>query len=613
MTKKQKKTLIRIAVSAALFAVCLCLPLEGWLKTVIWLIPYLIIGWDVLYKAFKGILARQLFDENFLMAVATVGAFALGSCHEGVEVMLLYQVGELFQSWAVGRSRQSITSLMDIRPDSACVERDGEILEVDPDEVSVDEVIVVRPGERVPLDGVVVEGASSLNTSALTGESMPRDISVGDGVISGCVNESGLIRVRVTSVYEESTVSRILDLVENSSLKKAKAENFITRFAHWYTPAVCAMALLLAVIPPLFMGDWSEWIRRALSFLVISCPCALVISVPLCFFGAIGGASRDGILVKGGNYLEALAETETVVFDKTGTLTRGVFAVTKTCPAAGVADETLLEKAALAEIYSSHPIARSLREAVGAHLDANRVDEVREIAGRGLTARVDGDTVAVGNALMMRDMGVKFTPCREAGTAVYVAENGVYLGSAVISDRLKSTSARAVAALKAQGVRTVMLTGDAEEVSQAVAAELGLDEAHASLLPQDKVSHVERLIAGGKGKLAFVGDGINDAPVLSRADIGVAMGGIGSDAAIEAADIVIMDDDPAKIPLAMRIARRCLAIVRQNIAFALGVKAVCLILGALGVTDMQMAIFADVGVMVLAVLNAIRCLFVKNL
>ena len=610
MTKKQKNALARIIVAAALAIALHFAPIEGIWLLFLYLVPYLIAGYDVLRKAFLGIRGGQVFDENFLMAVATVGALALGSYGEGVEVMVFYQIGELFQSYAVGRSRRSITQLMDIRPDSANIERDGEIEEVDPDDVAIGDIIVIRPGERVPLDGEVIEGRSALNTSALTGESLPREVNPGDEIISGCVNENGLLRVRVTKSFGDSTVSRILDLVENSSLKKAKAENFITKFARWYTPAVCLGALLLAVIPPLFLGQWLTWIRRALTFLVISCPCALVISSPLSFVGGIGGASRAGILVKGGNYLEALASTRTVVFDKTGTLTRGVFAVSEALPEKGVGAEALLETAALAEIYSSHPISRSLREAVSVPLDANRVDEVREIAGQGLTARVDDRIVAAGNAKLMNHLKIAFTPCDRPGTVVYVAEGSRFIGSVVISDQVKPTARRAVDALRAQGIRTVMLTGDAENVAQAVGAELGIDYVRAELLPADKVKNVEELLRTQRPgeKLAFVGDGINDAPVLSRADIGIAMGGIGSDAAIEAADIVLMDDDPAKISLAMRISRKCLAIVRENIVFALGVKAICLALGALGVAGMQAAIFADVGVMVLAVLNATRTL-----
>ena len=529
MNKKQKNVLIRIIAAAVLTVALHFVPVSGVWQLALYLIPYLIIGYDVLRKAFLGIRGGQVFDENFLMAAATIGAMALGTYGEAVEVMLFYQIGELFQSYAVGKSRQSITQLMDIRPDWANIERDGELEQVDPDEVEIGDVIVIRPGERVPLDGEVIEGESTLNTSALTGESLPRDVGPGEAIISGCVNESGLLRVRVTKSFDDSTVSRILDLVENSSLKKAKAENFITKFARWYTPAVCLGALLLAVIPPLFLGGWAEWIRRALTFLVIS--------IPLSFFGGIGGASRAGILVKGGNYLEALADTRTIVFDKTGTLTRGVFAVSEAFPVKGVSRETLLETAALAELYSNHPISRSLREAVNAPLDANRVDEVREIAGEGLTARVDERLTAAGNAKLMKRLNVGFTPCEGPGTVVYVAVEGKFLGAVLISDQVKPTARRAMDDLRQQGIRTVMLTGDAERVAQAVGQELGLDEIHAELLPADKVTRVESLLAAkpSRSMLAFVGDGINDAPVLSRADIGIAMGGIGSDAAIEAA------------------------------------------------------------------------------
>ena len=610
MTRKQKNVLFRIIIAAVLTAALHFMPVEGVWRLPLYLAPYLIVGCDVLRKAFLGIRGGQVFDENFLMAVATVGAMALGTYSEGVEVMVFYQIGELFQSYAVGKSRRSITQLMDIRPDSANIERDGAIVEVDPDDVAIGDVIVIRPGERVPLDGEVIEGSSTLNTSALTGESLPREITAGDDIVSGCVNESGLLRVRVTKSFDDSTVSRILDLVENSSLKKAKAENFITKFARWYTPAVCGLALLLAVVPPLFNGQWLEWVRRALTFLVISCPCALVISIPLSFFGGIGGASRAGILVKGGNYLEALADTRSIVFDKTGTLTRGVFVVSEVIPAPGVSAAHLLETAALAEIYSSHPISRSLREAVCEPLDANRVDEVREIAGHGLTARVDSRLVAAGNARLMERLKIDFTPIDRPGTMVYVAAEGRYMGAVLISDQIKPTSRQAIEEMRAHGIHTTMLTGDAAAVAQAVGKELGLDEIRAELLPEDKVACVEEMLAHKppRSTLAFVGDGINDAPVLSRADIGIAMGGIGSDAAIEAADIVLMDDDPAKISLAMRISRKCLRIVRENIVFALAVKIGCLILGALGVTGMQAAIFADVGVMVIAVLNATRTL-----
>ena len=618
MTKKQKKVLYRILAAAALTVLIHFLPVSGIALFFLYLVPYLIIGYDVLRKAVLGILHGEVFDENFLMAVATVGAMALGllgegSCVESVEVMLFYQIGELFQSCAVGKSRRSITELMDIRPDYANVEKDGSLVQMDPDEVSVGEVIVIRPGERVPLDGVVLEGSSSLNTSALTGESVPRQVGAGDDIISGCVNTSGLLKVEVTKPYAQSTVSKILDLVENSSLKKAKAENFITKFAHYYTPAVCAGAVLLAVLPPLFMGGWMDWLGRALTFLVISCPCALVISIPLSFFGGIGGASRSGILVKGGNYLEALANTKTIVFDKTGTLTKGVFSVSSCLPVEGISQTQLLETAALAESYSSHPISKSLRDAFENKelLSQDRVTDVEEIAGNGVTAKVDGHPVGAGNEKLMRRLAVSgFLPCQAPGTVVYVSCDGRFLGSIVICDQEKPTAKQAISDLQAQRVRTVMLTGDSQQTADAVAKNLGIDEVHAQLLPADKVARVEQLLTQKppRSTLAFVGDGINDAPVLSRADIGIAMGAMGSDAAIEAADIVLMDDDPAKISLAMRISRKCLRIVKQNIAFALGVKAACLLLGALGVTGMQAAIFADVGVMVLAVLNATRTL-----
>ena len=614
MNKKQKRMLLRILAAALLWVVLELVPTPEYAQLALYLVPYLIIGYDILRKAVLGIVHGEIFDENFLMAIATVGALALGSYGESVEVMLFYQIGELFQSYAVGKSRRNITALMDIRPDYANIERDGQLVQADPDEVAVGDIIVVRPGERVPLDGVVLEGTSTLNTSALTGESLPREVNAGDDIISGCVNTTGLLRVRVTKPFGESTVSKILDLVENSSLKKAKAENFITKFAHYYTPAVCIGAAVLAFVPPLFLGGWALWISRALTFLVISCPCALVISIPLSFFGGIGGASRAGILVKGGNYLEALADTRIAVFDKTGTLTKGVFAVAQTLAAPGVEEAALLETAALAESYSSHPISRSLRDAVGHELDPARVTEVEEIAGHGVTAKVDGRPVAVGNARLMERQGVDYTPNPQPGTVVYVAAEGRFAGSILISDQVKPSAGEAVRGLQAQGVRTVMLTGDAAPVADAVGRELGMDEVYSELLPADKVSQVERLLAEkpARSTLAFVGDGINDAPVLSRADIGIAMGAMGSDAAIEAADIVLMDDDPGKISLAMRISRKCLRIVKQNIVFALGVKAVCLVLGALGWVGMQAAIFADVGVMVLAVLNATRTLNVKN-
>lgn len=614
MNRKQKNILIRILLTAALMLILHPLPVEGWARLLLTLIPYLLIGWDILRKAILGILHRELFDENFLMSIATIGALVLGQYEESVEVMLFYQIGELFQSYAVGKSRRSIASLMDIRPDFANVERDGQIVQVDPEEVEPGDCIVVRPGERIPLDGTVLEGVSALNTSALTGESLPRDVAPGSDVISGCVNLSGLLRVRVTKPFEESTVNRILELVENSSLKKSKAENFITRFAHYYTPIVCIGAVLLAVIPPLFLGNWSEWISRALTFLVISCPCALVISIPLSFFGGIGGASRAGILVKGGTDLESLAHTKTVVFDKTGTLTQGVFTVTEMTPAPGWDAGDLLELAALAEAYSNHPISRSLRDACAHPLDLGRVGESEELAGGGVITWVDGKQVAAGNARLMNHVHTAFTENSRPGTIVYLAVDGSFAGSIVISDQLKSSSVAAMKDLQAQGIRTVLLTGDSEKTAQAVGNVLGIDEIHSGLLPDGKVEHVERLLAAKppKSTLAFVGDGINDAPVLTRADVGIAMGAMGSDAAIEAADVVLMDDDPRKISLAMRIARKCLRIVRENIVFALGVKIICLLLGALGKAGMQAAIFADVGVMVLAVLNAVRTLHVDH-
>ncbi len=614
MNRKQKNILIRILLTAALMLILHPLPVEGWARLLLTLIPYLLIGWDILRKAILGILHRELFDENFLMSIATIGALVLGQYEESVEVMLFYQIGELFQSYAVGKSRRSIASLMDIRPDFANVERDGQIVQVDPEEVEPGDCIVVRPGERIPLDGTILEGVSALNTSALTGESLPRDVAPGSDVISGCVNLSGLLRVRVTKPFEESTVSRILELVENSSLKKSKAENFITRFAHYYTPIVCIGAVLLAILPPLFLGNWSEWISRALTFLVISCPCALVISIPLSFFGGIGGASRAGILVKGGTDLESLARTKTVVFDKTGTLTQGVFTVTEMTPAPGWDAGDLLELAALAEAYSNHPISRSLRDACAHPLDLGRVGESEELAGGGVVTWVDGKQVAAGNARLMNHIHAAFTENSRPGTIVYLAVDGSFAGSIVISDQLKPSSVAAMKELQAQGIRTVLLTGDSEKAAQAVGNVLGIDEIHSGLLPDGKVEHVERLLAAKppKSTLAFVGDGINDAPVLTRADVGIAMGAMGSDAAIEAADVVLMDDDPRKISLAMRIARKCLRIVRENIIFALGVKIICLLLGALGKAGMQAAIFADVGVMVLAVLNAVRTLRVDH-
>ncbi len=628
MTKKQKKSLQQILIALALvillkllLSVLPALPTP--VELLLYLIPYLVVGKDVLRKAIKGVKNRQPFDECFLMAVATVGAFALGDYVEGCAVILFYQIGELFQSVAVGKSRQSISSLMDIRPDYANVEdEDGKLEQVDPDDVEVGTVIVVQPGERVPIDGVIVEGTSALNTAALTGESLPRDVQTGDEVISGCVNMTGLLKVRTTKEFGESTVSKILDLVENSSMKKARAENFITRFARVYTPAVCYGALALAFLPPivlLLMGQparFGDWIYRALTFLVISCPCALVISIPLSFFGGIGGASACGILVKGSTYLEELARTGIVVFDKTGTLTQGTFKVTGVHPADGITDEQLVEAAALAESWSKHPISLSIKAAYGKEIDSARVTDVEELGGHGVTAKVDGKPVAAGNARLMEKLGLSAPAVSETGTVVHVAIDGRYAGCLLIADVVKPHSAEAIRALKAAGVRkTVMLTGDAEPVAKAVSAQLGLDEYHAGLLPGDKVDQIETLIAAKKSKenLAFVGDGINDAPVLSRADVGIAMGALGSDAAIEAADVVLMDDDPAKIALAMRIARRTLRIVYENIVFALAVKFACLLLGAIGMASMWTAIFADVGVMVIAVLNATRALYTKDL
>ena len=628
MTKKQKKSLQQILIALALvillkllLSVLPALPTP--VELLLYLIPYLVVGKDVLRKAIKGVKNRQPFDECFLMAVATVGAFALGDYVEGCAVILFYQIGELFQSVAVGKSRQSISSLMDIRPDYANVEdEDGKLEQVDPDDVEVGTVIVVQPGERVPIDGVIVEGTSALNTAALTGESLPRDVQTGDEVISGCVNMTGLLKARTTKEFGESTVSKILDLVENSSMKKARAENFITRFARVYTPAVCYGALALAFLPPivlLLMGQparFGDWIYRALTFLVISCPCALVISIPLSFFGGIGGASACGILVKGSTYLEELARTGIVVFDKTGTLTQGTFKVTGVHPADGITDEQLVEAAALAESWSKHPISLSIKAAYGKEIDSARVTDVEELGGHGVTAKVDGKPVAAGNARLMEKLGLSAPAVSETGTVVHIAIDGRYAGCLLIADVVKPHSAEAIRALKAAGVRkTVMLTGDAEPVAKAVSAQLGLDEYHAGLLPGDKVDQIETLIAAKKSKenLAFVGDGINDAPVLSRADVGIAMGALGSDAAIEAADVVLMDDDPAKIALAMRIARRTLRIVYENIVFALAVKFACLLLGAIGMASMWTAIFADVGVMVIAVLNATRALYTKDL
>ncbi len=612
--------LLRIIITAALMVLLVVLPIDSKIKTALYLVPYLVIGYDILRKAALGIIHGQVFDENFLMAVATVGAIGIGEMVEGVSVMLFYQIGELFQSYAVGKSRKNITALMDIRPDYANIEQDGELVQVDPDEVETGTVIVVKPGEKLPIDGVIMEGETTLNTSALTGESVPREAKEGDEVISGCVNLSGLIKVRTTKEFGESTVSKILDLVENSSMKKSRSENFITRFAKVYTPAVCLAAVLLAVLPPLVQillgggADWLVWFTRALTFLVISCPCALVISIPLSFFGGIGGASARGILVKGSNYLEALASAGIVVFDKTGTMTKGVFEVTKISPV-GVSEETLLRYAAHAESYSTHPIAESLRRAYGKNIDMALVSDVEEISGHGVTATMDGKTVAAGNRRLMERMNIACAESDGIGTEVHLALDGEYIGRILIADVLKPTAAEAVRALKANGVRkTVMLTGDAKKVAEAIASELSADEVKSELLPGDKVDEVERLLAqtGKKEKLVFVGDGINDAPVLSRADVGIAMGALGSDAAIEAADVVLMDDDPSKIALAMRIARKTLRIVYENIVFALAVKAVCLVLGALGVANMWWAIFADVGVMVLAVLNATRALAVSN-
>ena len=621
MNKKQKKMLIRIIIAAVLIVVFSLLPAEGYLRFVLFMIPYLVIGYDILKKAFKGILNKQVFDENFLMAVATVGAILLGDYSEGVAVMLFYQIGELFQSYAVGKSRRNISELMDIRPDYANIEKDGTLEQVDPDEVEIGTIIVVQPGEKVPIDGVITEGTSTLNTSALTGESLPRDAKAGDEVISGCINMTGLLKIRTTKEFGESTVSKILELVENSSSRKSKSENFISKFAKYYTPAVCYGALALALIPPivlLIMGKpamWGDWIYRALTFLVISCPCALVISIPLSFFAGIGGASNQGILVKGSNYLETLAQTKYVVFDKTGTMTQGVFEVS------GIhhnemPNEKLLEYAALAECSSSHPISKSLQKAYGKPIDRNRVTDIEEISGNGVIAKVDSISVAAGNTKLMNRLGISYQDCHHVGTVVHMAIDGKYAGHILISDIIKPHAKEAIAELKKAGIsKTVMLTGDSKRVADQVAGELGIQEVYSELLPADKVSRVEELLnqKSEKDKLAFVGDGINDAPVLSRADIGIAMGALGSDAAIEAADIVLMDDDPLKISKAIKIARKCIRIVYENIYFAIGIKILCLILGALGIANMWVAIFADVGVMILAVLNAIRTLFVKNL
>ena len=622
MNKKQKKMLTRIIIAFVLIVVLSLLPVDGYLEFALYMIPYLVIGYDILIKAFKGIRNKQVFDENFLMAVATIGAILLKDYKEGTAVMLFYQIGELFQSYAVGKSRRNITELMDIRPDYANIENDGKLEKVDPDEVEIGSIIVVQPGEKVPLDGVIVEGTTTLNTSALTGESLPRSAKPGDEIISGCINMTGVLKIRTTKEFDESTVSKILELIEESSSRKSRSENFISKFARYYTPAVCYGALALAVLPPLVNlvilhnpTMWSQWIYRALTFLVISCPCALVISIPLSFFAGIGGASNAGVLVKGSNYLETLSETKYVVFDKTGTLTKGVFEV------AGVHHNTMeqskiLEYAALAESFSSHPISRSLKTAYGKEINQNRVTDVEEISGNGVTAKVDGTPVAVGNVKLMKRIGVEAVECHQVGTVIHVAIDGAYAGHILISDVPKPTSKDAIANLKKNGIKeTVMLTGDIDRVAQQVAGELGVDRVYSELLPADKVSKVEELLAkkSEKEKLAFVGDGINDAPVLSRADIGIAMGAMGSDAAIEAADVVLMDDDPMKIVKAIRIAKKCMRIVYENIYFAIGIKVICLILGAVGIANMWVAIFADVGVMVLAVLNAIRTLFVKNL
>lgn len=622
MNKKQKKVFIRIIIAFALIIILKWIPVEGYVRFALYMVLYLVIGYDILRKAGKGILNRQVFDENFLMAVATVGAIALGDYTEGVSVMLFYQIGELFQSYAVGKSRRNISELMDIRPDYANIEKDGQLEQVDPDEVEVGTTIVVQSGEKVPIDGVILEGSSTLNTSALTGESLPREVKAGDEIISGCINMTGVLKICTTKEFGESTVSKILELVENSSSRKSRSENFISKFAKYYTPAVCYGALALAVLPPLvrmialgLAPEWGDWIYRALTFLVISCPCALVISIPLSFFAGIGGASNQGILVKGSNYLETLASTKYVVFDKTGTMTQGVFEVS------GVHHnemdaEKLLEYAALAECSSSHPISKSLQKAYGKSIDRNRVTDIEEIGGNGVTAKVDGILVAAGNVKLMKKLGISYMDCHSVGTIVHMAVDGKYAGHILISDLIKPHAAQAIAELKRAGVKkTVMLTGDAKNVAEQVAEELGIQEVHSELLPADKVAKVEELLKQKteKEKLAFVGDGINDAPVLSRADIGIAMGALGSDAAIEAADIVLMDDDPLKIAKAIKIARKCIRIVYQNIYFALGIKGICLLLGAIGVANMWMAIFADVGVMVIAVLNAIRALFVKNI
>ncbi|MDE6626856.1 MAG: cadmium-translocating P-type ATPase [Lachnospiraceae bacterium] len=621
MNRKQKKVLIRIIFAAILMVVFSLIPVEGYLRLGLFMIPYLVIGYDILKKAVKGILNKQVFDENFLMAVATVGAIILGEYTEGVAVMLFYQIGELFQSYAVGRSRRNISELMDIRPDYANIEKDGRIEKIDPDEVEAGSIIVVQPGEKIPIDGIVTEGNATLNTSALTGESLPREVKTGDEVISGCINMTGVLKICTTKEFGESTVSKILDLVENASSRKSRSENFISKFARYYTPAVCYGALALAVLPPVVRillfdlpPEWGQWIYRALTFLVISCPCALVISIPLSFFAGIGGASREGILVKGSNYLETLSQARCVVFDKTGTLTQGVFEVSGVHHS-DMENAKLLEYAALVESFSSHPISQSLKKAYGKELDQTRVTDVEEIGGNGVTAKVDGILVAAGNAKLMKRLGIEYQDCHHVGTIVHMAVDGVYAGHILISDQLKAHAKEAISALREAGVtKTVMLTGDAERVAGHVAQELGISEVYSELLPADKVEKVEQLLEKktGKDKLVFVGDGINDAPVLSRADIGIAMGALGSDAAIEAADIVLMDDDPLKIARAIKISRKCIRIVYENIYFAIGIKILCLILGAVGIANMWLAIFADVGVMVLAVLNAIRALFVTN-
>ena len=628
MTKKQKKMLIRIIIAAVLLIALNFIPVKGILRMILFLIPYLVIGYDILKKAGKGILNRQVFDENFLMAVATIGAIAIaiydrsGNFNEAVAVMLFYQIGELFQSYAVGKSRRNISELMDIRPDYANIEQDGKLERVDPDEVEIGTVIVVQPGEKVPIDGIVIEGTSTLNTSALTGESLPRETKVGDEIISGCINMTGVLKIRTIKEFGESTVSKILELVENSTSRKSRSEDFISKFAKYYTPAVCYGALALAILPPLVrmlaMGaapQWDMWIYRALTFLVISCPCALVISIPLSFFAGIGGASHEGVLVKGSNYLEAMSQTKYVLFDKTGTLTKGVFEVNGVHHSE-MEEEKLLEYAALAESASSHPISRSIQRAYGKEIDRTRVSEIEEISGNGVTAKVDGKLVAAGNDKLMKRLGITPIACHSAGTIIHIAIDGKYMGHILISDVEKPTSKEAIRALKSAGIeKTVMLTGDAKRVADQVAEKLGLDEVYSELLPSDKVAQVERLLAEKpeKAKLAFVGDGINDAPVLGRADIGIAMGAMGSDAAIEAADVVLMDYDPLKIVKAIKISKKCIRIVYQNIIFALTIKAICLILGAIGIANMWVAIFADVGVMVIAVLNAIRALYVKNL